>query len=240
MRTLPAFLTLPLMFCLTQAAVAQSASTPQAAAQEPSVAPVWDASKVVAAFADQAARLKPILEKLTPQQWVSQGAPQVYVTQWQNVRKELDYVGQSAQLFENDPERLTLALDTYFRWQRLASDLSSLTEGVRHYQNPAIGDLMVAVLGENTTNRDLLQQHITDLAAQKEQEFAVVDEEAQRCRSIVTRPPAPVRPSPPKPSAARPSAARPSSANPSSANPSSANPSPANPVAPKATPSNPQ
>jgi hypothetical protein len=206
MRTLFAFLTLPLI------ASAQSSST-QATLPEPSVTPFWDASKVVAAFSDQAARLKPILEKLTPQQWVSQGAPQVYVAQWQNVRKELDYVGQSAQLFESDPERLTLALDTYFRWQRLASDLSSLTEGVRHYQNPAIGDLMVAVLGENTSNRDLLQQHITDLAAQKEQEFAVVDEEAQRCRGIVTRPVAtPPRPAPAKPAPAKPAAPKPAPA----------------------------
>lgn len=211
MRTLLAFLTLPLI------SIAQT--TQPAATQQPSVSPVWDASKVVGAFADQAARLKPILDKLTPQQWVSQGAPQVYVTQWQNVRKELDYVGQSAALFENDPERLTLALDTYFRWQRLATDLASLTEGVRHYQNPAIGDLMVAVLGENTSNRDLLQQHITDLAAQKEQEFAVVDEEAQRCRGIVARPaaapkPAPLRQAPPKPPAPKPAPSNLSPANP--------------------------
>ena len=83
------------------------------------------------------------------------------------MRKELDYVTQSAKSFENDPERLTLALDTYFRWQRLASDLASLVDGVRHYQNPAIGDLVVAVLGENSTNRDLLQQHIVDLAGKR-------------------------------------------------------------------------
>jgi hypothetical protein len=188
MRILLAFLTLPLI---------AGAQAPRNATAEPSVAPAWDTSKIVAAFADQAGRLKPILEQLTPQAWVSQGAPQAYVSQWQNARKELEYVSQSAKSFENDPERLTLALDTYFRWQRLASDLGSLVEGVRHYQNPAVGDLLVSVLGENSSNRDLLQQHITDLAAQKEQEFAVVDQEAQRCRGQVTRPPA--RPAPAKP-----------------------------------------
>ncbi len=222
MRTLFAFLTLPV---IASAQSSSTSSSTQTAAQEPSVTPVWDASKVVAAFSDQAERLKPILEKLTPQQWVSQGAPQVYVTQWQNVRKELDYVAQSAQLFESDPERLTLALDTYFRWQRLASDLSSLTEGVRHYQNPAIGDLMVAVLGENTSNRDLLQQHISDLAAQKEQEFAVVDEEAQRCRGIVTRSVA----TPPRPAPAKPSPAKAAPAKAAPAKRPVPNPAPANP-----------
>jgi hypothetical protein len=94
---------------------------------------------------------------------------------------------------EKDPERLTLALDTLFRWERLAVELTSLVDGVRHYQNPAVGDLVVSVLGENSSNRELLKQHITDLAAQKEEEFAVVDKEAQRCRGQVTRP-IPARP----------------------------------------------
>jgi hypothetical protein len=188
-----------LLFLSFVAGPLASAQAQPPAAQQPSTAPVWDTSKVVAAFADQAGRLKPILDQLKPQEWVTKGAPQAYVAQWESVRKELEYVTQSAQSFESDPERLTLALDTYFRWQRLAADLASLVEGVRHYQNPAVGDLMVAVLGENSTNRDLLQQHITDLAAQKEQEFAVVDQEAQRCRGVVTRPPAPARPSSSKP-----------------------------------------
>lgn len=202
MRTLSVFPALLLLLPL--AGTLASAQAPQRpAAQEPSTAPVWDTSKVVAAFSDQANRLKPILDDLHPQEWVSKGAPQAYVAQWDSVRKELEYVTESAKTFENDPERLTLALDTYFRWQRLASDLASLVEGVRHYQNPAVGDLMVAVLGENSTNRDLLQQHITDLAAQKEQEYKVVDQEAQRCRGVITTTPA--RPAP----ARRPASPRP-------------------------------
>lgn len=168
----------------------------RAQAPQPGVTPEWDVSKVVAAFSDQAGRLKPILDKLTPKEWVSKGAPETYVTQWQQAEQELAYVTQSAKSLENDPERLTLALDTYFRWQRLASDLGSLVDGVRHYQNPAVGDLLVSVLGENSSNRELLQQHITELAAQKEQEFAVVDQEAQRCRGTVTR--TPIRPAAPK------------------------------------------
>jgi len=169
----------------------------RAQAPQPGVAPEWDVSKVVAAFSDQAGRLKPILDKLTPREWVTKGAPETYVAQWQQAEQELDYVTESARRFENDPERLTLALDTLFRWQRLASDLGSLVDGVRHYQNPAVGDLLVSVLGENSSNRELLQQHITELAAQKEQEFAVVDKEAQRCRGTAARPP--VRPAPAKP-----------------------------------------
>ena len=195
MRTLVAFFSLFLTV---------RAQAPQATPQ-PSVATEWDTSKTIAAFSDQAKRLKPILDQLTPQQWVTQGAPQGYVTQWQNVEKELSYVGTSAQTWERDPKQLTLALDTLFRWERLAGDLNSLVDGVRHYQNPAVGDLMVSVLGENSSNRELLKQHITDLAAQREEEFAVVDKEAQRCRGQVTRP-APAPSAAPKPAAPKPAA----------------------------------
>jgi hypothetical protein len=188
MRTLVVFLSLFLIV---------RAQAPQPVTQ-PSVAPEWDTSKTVAAFSDQAKRLKPILDQLTPQEWVTKGAPQTYVSQWQEAEQELTYVGSSAQALEAEPERLTLALDTLFRWERLAVDLTSLVEGVRHYQNPAVGDLVVSVLGENSSNRELLKQHISDLAAQKEEEFAVVDKEAQRCRGQVTRP-APARPAAPKP-----------------------------------------
>ena len=35
----------------------------------------WDISKTVATLSDQVARLKPILDQLTPQEWVAKGAP---------------------------------------------------------------------------------------------------------------------------------------------------------------------
>src|SRR5580658_5012103 len=210
MRTLVAFFSLFLTV---------RAQAPQPGPQ-PSVATEWDTSKTIAAFSDQAKRLKPILDQLTPPEWVAKGAPQGYVTQWQDVENELSYVGTTAQAWEKDPERLTLALDTLFRWERLAGDLNSLVEGVRHYQNPAVGDLVVSVLGENSTNRDLLQQHIADLASQKEQEFAVVDQEAQRCRGMVTRTPA----APPKPAAAKPAAPKPPAPKPDAPKPAAPSP----------------
>ena len=151
----------------------------------------WDVTKSVAALSAQAARLKPILDQLTPQQWVAKGAPQTYVQQWRSAEDELGYLVTSAKALEKQPERLTLALDTYFRLQSLEARLNSLADGVRNYQNPAVGDLMLGVLAENSSNRDNLRQYITDLAAQKEQEFQVVDKEAQRCRGILSRQPAP-------------------------------------------------
>ena len=93
-------------------------------------------------------------------------------------------MANAAKALERDPDKLTLSLETYFRLQGMENYLNSLVDGVRKYQNPAVGDLLVGVLGENSSNRDKLRQYITDLASQKEQEFAVVDKEAQRCRSL--------------------------------------------------------
>ena len=160
-----------------------------APAQTPSgVSAEWDISQTVSALSAQAKRLKPFLDQLTPQDWVSKGAPTAYVTQWQGAQDDLGYLVDSANALEKQPERLTVALDTYFRLQSLELRLNSLVDGVRRYQNPAVGDLLVGVLGENSANRDKLRQYITDLAATKEQEFKIVDQEAQRCRNVLTRP----------------------------------------------------
>jgi hypothetical protein len=165
--------------------------------QTPQPAPAEDVSQTLSAFSAQAQRLKPILDQLTPPDWVKEGAPQAYVDQWQNARQELGTLANTLQSLTLAPERMPLALDAYFRWQEIESRLNSLTDGVRKYQNPAVGDLLAGVIAENASNRDKLRQYISDLAAQKEQEFAVVDKEAQRCRTQVNRP-APPKPAAPK------------------------------------------
>jgi hypothetical protein len=165
-------------------------------AQTAGIATPWDTAPMVAALSAQAARLKPILDQLTPKDWVAKGAPDAYVAQWKGAEDELVFLADSAKALEKQPERLPLALDTYFRLQSLEIRLNSLVEGVRNYQNPAVGDLLIGVAAENSANRDKLRQYITDLAATKEAEFEVADKEAQRCRGMLTRqtPPKPAAP----------------------------------------------
>ncbi len=148
----------------------------------PSVPASWDVSKSVGELAAQVAQLKPLLAQLTPQQWIANGAPEAYVAQWQSARQELDYLDQTARTLEKQPEKLTAALDVYFRLQSVEWRLQSLSEGARKYQNTAAGDRLAEAVGADATKRDQLRQYITDLAAQNEQEFAVVEREAQRCR----------------------------------------------------------
>jgi hypothetical protein len=147
----------------------------------PSVPAPWDVSKSVGELAAQVAKLKPVLAQLTPQAWVEQGAPTAYVAQWQSAQQELDYLDQTARALEKQPEKMTTALELYFRLQAIEWRLQSLSEGARKYQNPAAGDVLAEAVGLHATKRDQLREYITDLAAQNEQQLAVMDREAQRC-----------------------------------------------------------
>lgn len=185
------------LFFLSLAVRAQGVSAP------------WDISQTVGALAVQAERLKPILDQLTPEQWQDKGAPATYVAQWRAAQDEVGYVVNAANALGKQPEKLSLAFETYFRMQAVEAEIDSLVEGVRRYQNPAVGDLMISVMAANSSNRDQLRQYITDLAETKEQEFQVVDKEAQRCRGTLVRQ-GPARPAAaPKPPAASPAKTEP-------------------------------
>ncbi len=163
----------------------------------------WDISQTLGALVEQAERLPPLLAQLTPQQWEAKGAPAAYTTQWRNAQAEVGYLINSAKATQKQPEKLTLALETLFRLQAVEAQAASLVDGVRRYQNPAVGDLLVSVVAANSTNRDQLRQYVSDLAQTKEQEFQVVDQEAQRCRGTLVRQPPPRPAAAPKPAPAK-------------------------------------
>jgi len=170
-------------------------SQPSPAAQAPAaqngVASEWDARKLLDSLSQQAEHLKPVIDQVQPAIWQSKGASETYVAQWNAAQAQLKYLLASTDAFSRQPERLPIGLDAYFRMQALESSLGSLVEGVRKYQNPALANLMQAVLAENSTNRDRLRQYLQDLATQKEQEFEVADREAQRCRAALLQQPTP-------------------------------------------------
>jgi len=192
MKYLLPFLILPLT--LVVPARAQGVSAP------------WDISQILTSLAAQSQRLLPILEQLTPEKWEAKGAPAAYTAQWRNARSEVGYLLGAAESMKKQPEKLTLGLETLFRLQSVEAQVNSLIDGVRRYQNPAVGDLLVSVVSSNSANRDQLRQYISDLAQSKEEEFQVVDREAQRCRGTLMRQP-PARPAAPKPAATPPPAA---------------------------------
>src|ERR1700722_8274615 len=165
-----------------------------AVAQQAGVPTDWDVQKLVIAIAEQSGRIQPLVEQIRPKEWVAKGASDTYVQQWDSAHAQAQTVKLSADNLVRQPERLSAALDTYFRMQNLEVVLTSLIDGVRKYQNPALADLLRSVLSENSASRQQLRQYLVDLAAIKEQEFKVMDDEAQRCRESISKLPPDTQP----------------------------------------------
>jgi uncharacterized membrane protein YccC len=163
-------------------------------AQQAGVPTDWDVQKLVKTVAEQSGRILPLVEQIRPNEWVAKGASDTYVQQWDSAHAQAQTVKLSADNLVREPERLSAALDTYFRLQSLEVVLNSLIDGVRKYQNPALADLLRGVLSESSVSRQQLRQYLVDLAAVKEQESKVMDEEAQRCRESISKLPSSAQP----------------------------------------------
>lgn len=162
---------------------------PPTPAQSGGLAPEWEVRNQLTALAQHVQRFKPIVDQVKPQEWVSQGAPAAYVDQGKRVQAEIGYLLTSVQVLADQPQKLTAALDTYFRMQSLDLLLRSYEAGIRKYQNPALADLLQGVMGQTAADRQKLRQYVLDLATDREVAFKVADEEAQRCRAVLSRQP---------------------------------------------------
>ncbi len=173
---------------------------PCAQAQDQGTTPLWDIRAVLKEISAHAGRLVPLLDKVDPSDWVEQGAPEAYVSQWKSARAQAQALSGDAALLVRNPEKLSDALKVFFRMQSLEFSLNSLSGAVRKYQDPALGDLVASVSAENGANRERFQEYIVELATQREQEYEIMDHEAQRCRGIISRqaPPAGRRENPSK------------------------------------------
>jgi hypothetical protein len=160
-------------------------------AQQAGVVPEWEAKRDIPSLPDKIRKILPVLEQLQPETWVAKGAPEAYVQQWKAAQTEVGYLQQTVDALAESPDRLTLALDAYFRLQAIDTRLGNLTDAIRKYQNPALADLFQSLAAETGTVRIGLQQYITEVATQRETEWRIMESEAQRCRMQLTAPPSP-------------------------------------------------
>ncbi len=169
--------------CLRMAVAATCLAWQPSRAQGPAVPPEWEVRDALAALIETVGKLEPLVEAVKPEDWVAKGAPAAYAAQWKSVKEETSHAIGSARQLEKEPERLTLALETYFRLQSVDAMLVSLAEGVAKYQNPALADLIRGAAAESAPGRERLRQYIVQLAALREEQLAVANQEAQRCRT---------------------------------------------------------
>jgi hypothetical protein len=149
--------------------------------------------QIVAAFngiSAHAARMEPMLQQLKPDDWVAKGAPDTYVTQFNSAIEQMHAIQSEMSALAQHPEQMTECMKALFRVQSSHRALISLMEGLRRWQNPALAELIESVAAEDRTDLDLVEQYVLQLATEKDQQYAVVDSEAQRCRATLSRQPA--------------------------------------------------
>jgi hypothetical protein len=160
--------------------------------QQPTAASMSD-EEVAAIFSrisQRAARIEPMLEQLHPNDWISRGAPDTYLAQWNSIRQQFTAIESDMSDLTQHPDRLTDSMNALFRVQATHLALGSLMGGVRKYQNPALADLIESVAAEAGGDIDRFEKHLLEMSAEKEQQFTLVDREAQRCRATLSRQPA--------------------------------------------------
>ena len=160
-----------------------------AAAQSQGLIADWDIRAVLKEISAHSSRLVSALDKADPAVWVQKGAPEAYSSQWKSLREQSQALSGDALELSKSPENLAAALKTFFRMQSIEFMLGSFAGGVRSYQGPAQANELIAIEAENGANRERFQSYIVELATQREQEYQIMDHEAQRCRGMLFREP---------------------------------------------------
>ncbi len=159
-------------------------------AQQPPPLADDEVAAIFSRISQRAARLGPMLEQLRPADWVAKGAPDTYVAQLDSLKQQFNSIQSDLSDLTQHPDRLTASMKALFRIQAANQALGSLMGGVRKYQNPAMAELIESVAAESARDIEGFEQHLVEMSDAKEQQCALVDREAQRCRATLSRQPA--------------------------------------------------
>ena len=121
-----------------------------------------DVSAAAKAISQRSMHLKPMLDEVHASDWVAEGAPEAYVSQWNSLKEQNQAIAAV---------------------HRFDGDLGDLLKAVRRYQNPALADLLESVAEGGQRGVETLQRYAMQLAGDKDRQLDVVDKEAQRCRA---------------------------------------------------------
>ena len=151
-------------------------------AQESGTIPRWEVIEMAGTLRAGTGDIVKILSQIRPKEWIQDGAPDAYVTQYETLETDISHLTNSARALERQPEKLTTTVDTFLWMDRVGSMVTSLAAGVRKYQNPSLGDLLDSTAGRVTSVEDRLKEYMRQLAVDQEAEFEIANSEAQRCR----------------------------------------------------------
>ena len=169
-------------------AVTAYAQTPSRQSPANGLEPTWDIAALLQEMSGQAARLLPALDKVDAQAWVERGASETYIAQLQSSKEQARALSDGARALARNPEKLAATLELFLRIEALETMLRSLEEGIRKYQTPDVADTIASLAAAGGANRERLRLYMVNLATERDQQFEVMDREAQRCRALLTQP----------------------------------------------------
>jgi hypothetical protein len=175
---------------MTMQAQQTATAKDQAPARPAGLESAWTLRAILDDLLKDNQKLEPLLAQMNPQEWVAKkGASDVYIQQWQVAHTQLNEVLAASKLLAQKTESLPLALDDYFRLEALEVTSRSLEEAVERYGDRFTADQLSGLIGRNFSRRERFRDYIRDLAASSELNFKIADEEAQRCRGIISKEP---------------------------------------------------
>jgi hypothetical protein len=160
-------------------------SQPAATGLEPS----WNIAVVVEEIGRHTTRMLALTEQLDAAGWERRGASGTYTAQLESSRQQMHAVQLEAAALARNPERLSAALQLFFRLESLQTMVRTLEEATRKYQSEKLAQSLAALAGEGGANFERLRAYIVNLAQERETQFEVMDREAQRCRATLMAPP---------------------------------------------------
>lgn len=149
-----------------------------------------DVLQILNGITQHLSRLQPMLEQVRAKDWLGKGAPETYAVQYNSAQGQIKTIQADLTALAQHSDNLQDGMKSLFKLQAFHRSLTSVMEGLRKYQNPALADLISAVAAEDQTYQDKLQYYLIQLATDKDGQFQLVDKEAQRCRSMLSKQPA--------------------------------------------------
>src|SRR5580692_11006901 len=164
-------------------AVVTAQAQPAPAAPERIPIDSSEVPSIATKISERSEHLKPMFEQVHVADWVAQGAPETYNSQWNSLVEQNQAIETDMTDIAQHPEGMQDVMRALYRVHRFDSDLNALMPAVRRYQNPALADLIESVAASDQASVEKLQQYTLDLADATEKQLSVEDEEAQRCRA---------------------------------------------------------
>jgi hypothetical protein len=146
----------------------------------------WDVKRMLMELNSENEKLQPLIARMHPQQWLDNGAPPAYASQYLDARTRMDDQIRAVKRLSLQTDNLSIAIDTYFRMEAFEIVARSLGECIRKYGDRDMAEELSQLIALEFTNRQKFREYLRDLSTEREQEFKIADEEAQRCRGMIS------------------------------------------------------